>query len=139
MLLPYHERSSLKNCDTLPLEMMPLPAGPGQHAGGERRHHAHDQRVLADRRRGAVGQQHAGLFEAGQVEVFPRRLTRRRGSRAPSGPCCRRGSQSAAHRLAAIDCATNSARVSVVADALMSNWNGMNGIWKNEGTSPNSS
>ena len=36
--------------------------------------------------------------------------------------------------------ATNSARVSVVAEALMSNWNGMNGIWKIVGTgTPNSS
>ena len=85
MLLPYQVSSSLKNCETLPPEMMPLPAGPGEDAGGERRHHAHDQRVLADRRRGAVGEQDARLLQRRPGTGPPRSSGRRRGSASAVG------------------------------------------------------
>ncbi len=72
-----------------------------------------------------------------EVQVLPGRLVggqvlkgRRSGAVGEDG-----GPQASA---CWIDCATNSARVSVVADALMSNWNGMYGMMVKAGTAPNS-
>ena len=74
MLLPYQMSSSLKNCDTLPLEMMPLPAGPASTPVASV---AITLMISGFWLTGGVvpsGSSTPACSSAGQVEVFPGRL-----------------------------------------------------------------
>ena len=74
MLLPYQESSSLKNCETLPLEMMPLPAGPSRTPVASV---AIKLMISGFWLTGGVvpsGSRLAGLLQPGQVQVLEDRL-----------------------------------------------------------------